>query len=40
VVAVLFVVWTLLPVVDDPLLRAEVGYVVATATLAGLLVRQ
>jgi O-antigen/teichoic acid export membrane protein len=40
VVAALFVVWTLLPVVDDPLLRAEIGYVVATATLAGLLVRQ
>lgn len=39
-VAALFVVWTLLPVVDDPLLRAEVGYVVATGALAALLVRE
>lgn len=39
-VAALFVVWTLLPVVDDPLLRAEIGYVAATGTLAALLVRE
>jgi O-antigen/teichoic acid export membrane protein len=41
VVAAGFVAWTLLPVVDDQLLRAEVGYAAATAVLAAvLLVRQ
>jgi O-antigen/teichoic acid export membrane protein len=39
-VAVLFVVWMLMPVVDGELLRAEIGYAAATAILAGLLVRQ
>jgi O-antigen/teichoic acid export membrane protein len=39
-VAVLFVVWMLVPVVDGELLRAEIGYAAATAILAGLLVRQ
>lgn len=38
-VAAGFVVWLLLPVVDDELLRAEVGYVVATAVLGALLRR-
>jgi O-antigen/teichoic acid export membrane protein len=40
--AALFVAWTLLPVVDDVLLRAEVGYLGATAILCvalALLVR-
>jgi O-antigen/teichoic acid export membrane protein len=40
IVAVLFVVWMLVPVVDGELLRAEIGYAAATAVLAGLLVRQ
>ncbi|UGS35814.1 lipopolysaccharide biosynthesis protein [Capillimicrobium parvum] len=39
VVAVGFVVWTLVPVIDDQLLRTEVGYAVATATLATILWR-
>ena len=39
-VAVAFVVWTLLPIVDSELLRAEIGYAAATAVLAGLLVRE
>ena len=34
-----FVVWTLVPVIDDQLLRTEVGYAVATATLATILWR-
>jgi O-antigen/teichoic acid export membrane protein len=33
----LFLVWTFLPVIDDPLLRVEVGYAGATAALAALL---
>jgi O-antigen/teichoic acid export membrane protein len=33
-VAALFVVWTLLPVIDDQLLRVEVGYAGATAVLS------
>ncbi len=40
IVAVLFVVWTLLPIVGDELLRAEIGYAAATALLVALLVRQ
>jgi hypothetical protein len=39
-VAVLFVIWMLVPVVDGELLRAEIGYAAATAILAALLVRQ
>jgi O-antigen/teichoic acid export membrane protein len=35
--AVLLVVWLLLPVVDDQLLRAEIGYLGATAVLCALL---
>ena len=35
--AAAFVAWMLSPVVDDQLLRAEVGYCCATALLAGLL---
>jgi O-antigen/teichoic acid export membrane protein len=35
--AVLFLVWTVLPVVNDVLLRVEVGYAGSTALLAGLL---
>ncbi|HEU4656472.1 MAG TPA: hypothetical protein VFR97_03065 [Capillimicrobium sp.] len=38
-VAAGFVAWTLLPVVDDQLLRAELGYAAATAALAALLAR-
>jgi O-antigen/teichoic acid export membrane protein len=38
-VATGFVAWTLLPVVDDQLLRAEVGYLGATAVLSALLWR-
>ncbi len=34
-----FVAWTLLPVVDDQLLRAEIGYAAATALLSALLWR-
>jgi O-antigen/teichoic acid export membrane protein len=37
VVAVLFVVWMILPIVDDELLRAEVGYAGAATLLCGLL---
>lgn len=39
-VAILFVVWMLVPIVDGELLRAEIGYAAATALLAALLVRQ
>jgi O-antigen/teichoic acid export membrane protein len=39
-VAVVFVVWMLVPIVDGELLRAEIGYAAATAILAALLVRQ
>src|SRR4051812_36652250 len=35
--AVLFLVWTVLPVVDDVLLRVEIGYAGSTALLASLL---
>jgi O-antigen/teichoic acid export membrane protein len=35
--AAVFLAWTFLPVVDDPLLRVEVGYAAATAALAALL---
>jgi O-antigen/teichoic acid export membrane protein len=35
--ASLFLTWTLVPAVDDVLLRVEVGYAAATALLAGLL---
>jgi O-antigen/teichoic acid export membrane protein len=35
--AVAFVVWMVLPVVDDELVRAEVGYAAAAALLCGLL---
>jgi len=35
--ALAFVVWLVAPVVDDPLLRAEVGYLGAAALLCGLL---
>ena len=37
VAAVAFVVWLLLPVVDDPVLRVEVGYLGAAAGLAAML---
>ena len=37
VAAVVFVIWLVVPVVDDPLLRAEVGYFGAAALLCGLL---
>jgi O-antigen/teichoic acid export membrane protein len=36
-VAVLFVIWTLVPVVDDQLLRVELGYALATGLLSVLL---
>jgi hypothetical protein len=36
-VAVVFVVWTVLPVVDDQLLRVELGYAMATGLLSILL---
>jgi O-antigen/teichoic acid export membrane protein len=36
-VAVLFVVWTVVPVVDDQLLRVELGYAMATGLLSVLL---
>jgi O-antigen/teichoic acid export membrane protein len=36
-VAAAFLVWTFLPVVDDPLTRVEIGYAGATAILTGLL---
>src|SRR4051794_33458508 len=35
--AALFLTWTVLPVVNDVLLRVEVGYAASTALLAGLL---
>jgi O-antigen/teichoic acid export membrane protein len=38
VTAVVFVAWLVAPVVDDELLRAEIGYLGATALLCGLLV--
>lgn len=38
-VAAAFVVWTLVPVVDDQLLRAEIGYAAATGALSALLWR-
>jgi hypothetical protein len=37
VAAVAFVLWLVAPVIDDPLLRAEVGYLGAAALLCGLL---
>jgi O-antigen/teichoic acid export membrane protein len=37
IAAALFVAWMLMPVVDDELLRAEVGYAGAAALLCGLL---
>jgi len=37
VAAVAFVFWLVAPVIDDPLLRAEVGYLGAAAVLCGLL---
>jgi O-antigen/teichoic acid export membrane protein len=37
VAAVLFIAWLAAPVVDDELLRAEIGYLGATALLCGLL---
>jgi O-antigen/teichoic acid export membrane protein len=37
VAAVVFVLWLLVPAVDDPVLRAEVGYFGAAALLCGLL---
>ena len=37
VAAIVFVVWLVLPVVDDQVLRVEVGYLGATALLCGLL---
>jgi O-antigen/teichoic acid export membrane protein len=37
VAAVAFVLWLVAPVIDDPLLRAEVGYLGAAAVLCGLL---
>lgn len=37
VAAVTFVVWLLVPVVDDPVLRVEVGYLGTTAGLAAML---
>jgi O-antigen/teichoic acid export membrane protein len=39
VAAVGFVVWLLLPVVDDQVLRVEIGYLGATAVLCALLAR-
>src|SRR3954451_5093111 len=36
-VAVLFVVWTLVPLVDDQLLRVELGYALATGLLSAAL---
>jgi O-antigen/teichoic acid export membrane protein len=36
-VAVLFVIWTLVPVIDDQLLRVELGYALATGLLSTLL---
>jgi len=35
--AAIFLVWTVVPVVDDVLLRVEIGYAASTALLAGLL---
>jgi O-antigen/teichoic acid export membrane protein len=35
--AAAFLAWTFVPVVDDPLLRVELGYLGATAVLSGLL---
>jgi O-antigen/teichoic acid export membrane protein len=35
--AAAFMTWTFLPIVDDPLLRVEIGYAVTTAVLATLL---
>jgi hypothetical protein len=35
--AALFLIWTVVPVVDDLLLRVEVGYLGATALLASLM---
>jgi hypothetical protein len=35
--AVLFIAWMLAPVIDDELLRAEVGYLGAATLLCGLL---
>jgi hypothetical protein len=35
--ALVFVLWLVVPVIDDPLLRAEVGYLGAAALLCGLL---
>jgi hypothetical protein len=35
--AVAFVAWLVAPIVDDPLLRAEIGYLGAAALLCGLL---
>jgi len=37
VVAVAFVVWLVLPVIDDQILRVEIGYLGATAALCALL---
>jgi hypothetical protein len=37
VAAIGFVVWLVLPVVDDQVLRVEVGYLGATAVLCALL---
>ena len=35
--AAVFMIWTFLPVVGDPLLRVEIGYAATTAILLGLL---
>ncbi|HYZ30328.1 MAG TPA: hypothetical protein VE570_14795, partial [Thermoleophilaceae bacterium] len=35
--AVAFLGWVFVPLVDDPLLRVELGYAGATAVLTGLL---
>jgi hypothetical protein len=37
--AAIFVAWLLVPVVDDRVLRAAIGYLGATALLAALLAR-
>jgi hypothetical protein len=37
IAAVAFVAWLVAPVIDDELLRAEVGYLGAAALLSGLL---
>jgi hypothetical protein len=37
VAALAFVLWLVAPVIDDPLLRAEVGYLGAATLLCGLL---